>query len=118
MMSWFRRKPSEDELERSVLLAAMQARAKERDTGRLTTAAEMKRFLEDRFKQLGVKPAREERQTSIIGVQALLAESNFINEAVDYRLMNGDAPVPASFRAKMLTAIEKTLADFMRDSER
>ena len=53
-----------------------------------------------------------------MGVQALLTESDFINEALDYRLAHDGATMPPSFRGKMLAAMEKTVGDFMKDSGR
>jgi hypothetical protein len=117
-MGWFRKKPTEDELERSVLFAALLARAKERDSSTLTTNDEIHQFLDHAFNDLGVKPNQKERQISTMGVQALITESEFINEALDYRLANGGADMPPSFRGKMLAAMEKTVGDFMKDSGR
>lgn len=117
-MGWFRKKPTEDELERSVLFAAMLARGKERDTSKLTTNDEIHQFLNHAFKEMGVKPDQKERQISSMGVQALLTESNFINEALDYRLAHDGADMPPSFRGKMLAAMEMTVGDFMEKSGR
>ena len=115
-MSWFREKPTEDELERAVLFAAMIARGKERDTSRLTTNTELQQFLEYAFKEMGMKPDQKERQISAMGVHSLLVEDNFINEALDYRLSHDGADLPSSFRGKMLAAMEKTVGEFLEDS--
>jgi hypothetical protein len=115
-MGWFTKKPTEDELERSVLFAAMLAKGNERDKSTLTTNDEIYQFLDHAFKELGVKPGQQERQISAMGVQALLTESNFINEALDYRLAHDGVDMPPSFRGKMLAAMEKTVGDFMEKS--
>ena len=117
-MSWFKRKPTEDQLERSVLFAAMLARAKERDTKQLTTNDDIQSFLNHAFNDIGVKPGKQERGVAAMGVQALLTESTFIDEALDYRLANGGAAMPPNFRGKMLDAMQKTVDDFKKDSGR
>ena len=117
-MGWFQKRPTEDELERSVLFAAMLARGKERDTSMLTTNDEIHQFLDHAFSDLGVKPNQKQRQISAMGVQALLTESDFINEVLEYRLTHGDAGLPPSFREKMLAAMEKTVGEYMKDSGR
>ena len=118
-MGWFRKKPTEDELERSVLFAAMLARGKERDTSQLTTNDEIQAYsLITPSRKLDTKPDQKERQFSALGVQALLTESDFINEALDYRLTHEGADMPPSFRGKMLAAMEKAVGDFMKDSGR
>lgn len=115
-MGLFRKKPSEYELERAVLFAAMLARANERDTEKLTSQSAIHQYLELSFKDLGVKPNQKQKLISAMGVDSLLVENDFINEAVDFRLKNGDAPFPASFREKMLNAMEKAVSDFKKES--
>lgn len=117
-MGWFSKKPTEDELERSVLFAAMLARGKERDTSKLTTNDEIHEFLDYAFKEVGVKPDQKERQVSAMAVQALLGESKFINEALDYRLAHDGADLPPAFREKMLNAMQQIVGDFQRDTGR
>lgn len=117
-MGWFSKKPTEDELERSVLFAAMLARAKERDTNHLTSNDEIQQFLDHAFNDIGVKPNRKDNGISALGVQTLLAESNFINEALDYRIENGGEPMPESFRARMLKVMQQSLSDFRNSTGR
>ena len=111
-MSWFKRKPTEGELETSILFAAMLAKAKEREANQLASDEEIREFLDHSFKDIGVSPGRTEIQVSVIGVQALLTEGKFINEALDFRLENGGAPMPVSFREKMLEAMQTSVDDF------
>ena len=112
-MGWFKSKPTEDELETSVLFAAMIARAKERETNTLTTDVEIKEMLSQIFDDIGVKPGAKENQVSLYGVQALLTEGKFIDEAVNFRLQNGAAPMPISFREKMRRAMQASVDDFL-----
>lgn len=112
-MSWFRRRPTEDEIERAVLYAAMLARANERDKARLSTEAEIADFLDVAFGELKVRPDKQQKQMAHMGVDALLVESDFLEELLQFRLSNPDAALPVHFRDKMLAAIEKTVNVFM-----
>ena len=99
-----------------ILFAAMLARGNELDNSKVTTNDEIHQFLNHAFKDMGVKPDKKERQISVMGVQALLAEGNFINEALDYRLTHEGADFPPEFREKMLNAIQRMVGGFQKDT--
>ena len=113
-MSWFRKLPTEEELERAILYASMLARANEHDQSRLSTKEEITTYLERAFAELRIKPDRSQRRLAQMSVDALLVESTFIEELLRFRLSNPEAPLPEEFRTKMLKAIEKSVNEFMK----
>lgn len=109
-------KPTELELELVLLQAAMVARANEHEQNRPSTNDEISVFIEIVADQAGVIPDAEQKKLAIMGVQSLLVESEFLEEAMCFRLSNTPGePLPIEFREKMLAAMQKSVDDFLRD---
>lgn len=114
-MSWFRKKPTEGELELVILQAAMLARANERDQRRLSTADEIAACVELAANQAKARPDQEQKRVAIMSVQALLSENEFLEELMRFRLSQRPGePLPVEFRERMLAAVEKSVQDFLR----
>lgn len=115
-MSWFRGKPTEAELELVVLQAAMLARANEHDTGRLSTSDEISACVDLAANQANARPDKQQKQLACMSVQALLVESEFLEELMRFRLSQKPSePLPVEFRERMLAAIQNSVDEFMRD---
>lgn len=109
---------TEDEIERAVMYAAMLARGNEYDHGRLSTGEEIAACLGRAYSEMRIAPDEQQRQLAVASVQALLAENEFIEELLRYRLSQPPgAPLPTYFRAKMLAAFEKSVSQFLKDHE-
>jgi hypothetical protein len=46
-----------------------------------------------------------------------LMENDFIEDVLRFRLSNPGSALPTHFRDKMLVALEKSVAEFMRDHQ-
>lgn len=114
-MPWFKKPPTEEELERAIMYAAMLARANEHDQSRLSTKDEISAYLKRAFGDLGVKPDRSQKQLAHMSVDALLIENTFINDLMNFRQSNPGAALPIEFRERMLKAVEESVNGFMRD---
>lgn len=112
-MHWFRKRATEEHVERATLFAAMLARASERDRGQLALRAELLAFVDLAFKDLVVRPTSKQRQVAYLSVGALLVESRFVEELLAFRLANPTEPLPPGSREKMLAAIERSVNEFM-----
>ena len=65
-------------------------------------------------KQGNVSPDEEQTRLALMSVQALLVESEFLEELMRYRLSQPPGtPLPSHFRAKMLAALQKSVDDFL-----
>ena len=112
-MSFFKKKPTELELELIVMRAAMIAKAKEIDTGQLASNDELASLITFAFKEVDRKADANNQKFSLLGVRALLTEGAFLNELVEYQVANPGQHLPNEFRAKMLTAMQKSVTDFL-----
>lgn len=95
---------------------ASKAKANEHDTSLLETESEMRTDKERYFErlcfylkivcnELNVKLSTEQTKCVLMGVMALLAEGNFLDELFAFQHQHPGSPMPADFRAKMIAAI-------------
>jgi hypothetical protein len=96
------------------MYAAMLARSIEHDQARLASKEEITAFLDHAFQEIGVKPDRETMHLARMGVGALLAENDFIEELLRFRLSNPNASLPIGTRERMVEAIKRTVDGFVR----
>lgn len=75
-MSLFRRKASEDELERAILRAASIAKAKEMETANLASNREIGQYLKLAFDELKIKADKNQKKIAQMSIQALLTEKH------------------------------------------
>jgi hypothetical protein len=115
-MGWFKKKPTEIELERIIMQSACIAKAKEYDTSKLTSDSAIEKFFRISCNDLDVKPDKNQLKMAKLSIQALLVEGDFVDELLQFRIKNPDQPLPHEFRSKMLAAVEKSVNEFMRDN--
>ena len=114
-MDKIHKKPSEIELERIIMHAACVVKAKQTDTAQMTSESEIEKLFLVSCDELKVKPDKDQIRNAKFSMQALLLEGNFLNEIIEFRSTNPNQPPPAEFRAKMYTAIEKSVDEFIQD---
>lgn len=111
-MQFFRRKPSEQELELVVLRAASLTRAQEIELGSVATAGDIAHWVGFAIDEKKLKKDETSIKVGSAGVQALLTEEAFLAELMEYQSMNPGRPLPIGFREKMISAIQKTVQEF------
>ena len=112
-MSFFKKKPTEHELELIVMRAATIAKAEEIDTSQLTSNDEIAAIIAFAFKEVDRKADANSQKYTLLGVQALLTEGTFLEELIEYQLAHPGQRLPNEFRTKMLAAMQKSVTDFL-----
>lgn len=112
-MQFFRRKPSEQELELLVLRAATLSRAQEIELKSVAAAQDIARWVSFAFEERKLKKDESSLKMCSAGVQALLTEGTFLNELMEYQFRNPGQPLPIEFREKMLASIRIMVQEFV-----
>jgi len=111
-LAFFRKKPTESQLELIVLRASVLAKAQEIDTQKLATDEHIKSVIAFAFEEAKLKPDTSSVNTASISVQALLSEGVFLDELLKYQMSHPREAIPVEFRDRMLETIEKTVNEF------
>ena len=114
-MGWFRKRPTEAQLELIVLRAATVAKAQERDSSKPSSSEDIRGFLELAHRELNLKPDSKQEKFCKAAVQALLSEGDFLDEVLQYQLSQpAGTPIPGEFRSKMLRVIQDSVNGFLQ----
>lgn len=114
-MIFGRKKPSEYELQRSVLRAATIAKAKEIETSELSTQNEIDLFSKLAFGEFKRKPSASQLNLAKMSVNSLLTEGKFIKEIVEFMVQNPKTNMPSNTKERMIAVIEQVVHDFQEN---
>lgn len=115
-MPFFKQQASEPELELIVLRVAMSAKARENETLELVPDDEIRSMITLAFNKMERKADADYQQYAFLGVQTLLAESRFLDEAIDYQVSHPGRPLPKEFREKMRAALRRAVSEYRSQS--